>query len=172
MLNLRSLFSGLGRRRSPREEGAHPSGPAPGTAPETLSGAVLGNTAANTVGSTVRTTVDQQQTVNGQVNATVLHDVLVNAGVNLESNQMQVVVGAPRLVSSNLTASDDGKSMVREDEIRVEVVIRTRQQLAMFVDALAGATVDAATLTLTPASSSAPTVSTLVEPNVTTGSGS
>lgn len=155
MLNLRSLLSGLVRRPPHSGQSAGNGGPGSGTAPENGSGAVLGNT--------VRTTVDQQQVVDGQVNTSVLHDVLVSAGVNLESNEMSVVVGTPRLVSSSLTPSTDGRSMVREEEIEVSVVIRTRQQLALFVEALSGATVDGATLTLTPRTAEAPTVTTQVE---------
>lgn len=145
------------RRRSHRREGAQAGGPGSGAAPERTSGAALG--------STVRTTVDQEHVVDGQVNARVVHDVLVNAGVNLDRNDMQVSVGTPRLVSSNLTPSADGRSIVREDEIEVTVVIRTRQELALFVDALAGASVEGTTLTLTPRPSTAPTVSTTLEPD-------
>lgn len=111
----------------------------------------------------VRTTVDQQQVVDGEVQASVLHDVLVNAGVVLDANDLRVSVGAPRLVNSTLTPSSDGRTLVREDDIELTVVLHTRQQLSLFVDALAGATVDGATLTLTPRDTSAPAVNTTVD---------
>ncbi|MBI4816890.1 MAG: hypothetical protein HY791_11560 [Deltaproteobacteria bacterium] len=107
---------------------------------------------------TVRASVDREATFDGRLEASVLHDVLVKAGAQVDASDLAVKLGSPRLVTSNIVASPDGKSLEREDEIEVTLVIKTRQRLSVFVDALAGATVDAATLTLTPRASK-PTVS-------------
>jgi hypothetical protein len=140
MSTLRPHLDDSTRRSARRREGAQPLTP-----------------------TEVRTTVDQQHVVDGEVQASVLHDVLVNAGVVLDANDLRVSVGAPRLVNSTLTPSSDGRTLVREDDIELTVVLHTRQQLSLFVDALAGATVDGATLTLTPRNTSAPAVNTTVD---------
>jgi hypothetical protein len=159
MGDLKTLLSGLVRGRSRREETVLE--PDEITAPTAGAGAVIGKTA--------KTTVDQTQVVDAKVNASVLHDVLVTAGVGLDSNDMSVVVGTPRLVSSNLVTSPDGKFIDREQEIEVKVVIKTKERLSLFVDALAGVTVDGATLTLTPREAKAPTVATTIEGEIVSG---
>ncbi len=159
MPNLRNLFSGLLRRGSHREHTVGNGGPVPNAAPETLSGAAVGTNGQ----VTARTTVEAEQRFEGNVNTSVLHDVLVSAGVNLEAHDMSVVVGSPRLVSSNMVTSKDGKFIDRDEEIEVRVVIRTRQRLALFVEAMAGATLEGTNLTLTPASPTPPKVVTTLE---------
>ena len=159
MPNLRSLFSGLLRRGSHREHTVGNGGPVPNAAPAPLCGAAVGTTGQ----VTARTTVESEQRFEGNVNTSVLHDVLVSAGVNLEANDMSVVVGAPRLLSSNMVTSKDGKFIDRDEEIEVRVVIRTRQRLALFVEAMAGATLEGTTLTLTPTPATPPKVVTTVE---------
>lgn len=168
MSTLRPHLDDSTRRSSRRRAGAQHDGPGSGAAPDRSSGAAPSSTAASSTAqpltpTEVRTTVDQQHVVDGEVQASVLHDVLVNAGVVLDANDLRVSVGTPRLVNSTLTPSADGRTLVREDDIELTVVLHTRQQLSLFVDALAGATVDGATLTLTPRSASAPAVSTTID---------
>lgn len=159
MPNLRSLLSGLVRHRSHRGENAGEGGPLPNAAPEILTGAASGN--GETL--TARTTVEAEHRLEGNLSTSIVHDVLVNAGVNLEGHEMQVVVGQPRLLNSTMVPSENGRFIDREEEIEVRVVIRTRQRLALFVEALAGASVEGANLTLTPTTSTPPKVTTTVE---------
>lgn len=173
MSTLRPHLDDSTRRSSRRRAGAQHDGPGSGAAPDRSSGAAPSSAALSSAAASstaqpltpteVRTTVDQQHVVDGEVQASVLHDVLVNAGVVLDANDLRVSVGTPRLVNSTLTPSADGRTLVREDDIELTVVLHTRQQLSLFVDALAGATVDGATLTLTPRSASAPAVSTTID---------
>jgi hypothetical protein len=107
--------------------------------------------------------VDQTAVADAHLDANVLHDLLVQAGANLDGHDVSVKLGAPRMVSSVATRSADGRSIDQETHLELTVSIVTRERLSLFLDAIAGASVENATLTLTPRPLSPAHVETHIE---------